>query len=52
MSVNMKSNLFFSWPYHFYLRNSFDMLLVFLENADVTYGGKNKLEIKERCRGN
>ena len=42
----MKSNLLFSWPYHFYLHNSFDVWLVFWENADVTYGFKNNFEIK------
>ena len=41
----MKSNLFFPWAYHLYLHNSFDVRLVFEEDADVTYGFKNNLEI-------
>ena len=41
----MKSNLFFPWTYHLYLHNSFDVRLVFEEDADVTYGFKTNLEI-------
>ena len=37
----MKSNLFFPWPYHFYLHNSLDVWLVFWEDAYVTYEFKN-----------
>ena len=33
----MNSNLFFSYPLDFYLHNSFDVRVVFSENADATY---------------
>ena len=42
----IKPDLFLSWPYHFYLYNSTDIWLIFWENADVTYGFENNLEIK------
>ena len=42
----MKCNLFSPWQYHFYLYNSFDVWLVFYENAYVTYGFENNLDIK------
>ena len=46
--IKMKSNLFFfSWSHRFYLHNSFDIWLVFSENADVTNGGKNNLQVKK-----
>ena len=38
---------FFPWPYHFYIHNSFDVWLFFYENVNVTYGGKNNLEINK-----